>query len=405
MTDRAMPLWLRWVLGILVAAITLYGGVLLLPGLTPFLSAFAIAYFLNPSLNRFEERVRPLVRRLPFVGARLEPRAIAVLVLLASVGTIVVVASGFVAAALVDQLEDAASSVPRMVENVKARLQPVLDRANVKYPDESAQVRAVIEEKVKEKLPELLAPVTHILRFALASTFNFLNLFIHLFVVPVFAGYLLYDMNRIKAGVVDYIPPRVRPWLLSQLREVDRLLAAFVRGQITVCFILAVFYAVSLSLLGVPLGLLLGFAIGFFNLVPFMAFVAGLPLALLVAWAGDCPSSTLLWISIVFVIGKFGDIYVLSPRIVGESLGLHSIIVILALLLGGEYFGFAGLLLAVPFTAAASVFWDDLVALYKRSAVYAAAPQGALLEAAAPPAIPVMDANAADTEPPLSGLS
>ena len=214
--------------------------------------------------------------------------------------------------------------------------------------------------------------MSYVLKFALASTFNFLSLFIHLFVVPVFAGYLLYDMNRIRAGVKDHIPPRIRPWLISQLREVDRLLAAFVRGQITVCFILAVFYGLSLSILGVPLGLVVGFTIGFFNLVPFMAFVAGLPLALVIAWAGDCSSTVLFWIVIVFLIGKFGDIYVLSPRIVGESLGLHSIVVILALLLGGEYFGFAGLLLAVPVTAAASVFWDDLLALYKRSAFYGA---------------------------------
>jgi predicted PurR-regulated permease PerM len=148
------------------------------------------------------------------------------------------------------------------------------------------------------------------------------------------------------------------------------LLAAFVRGQITVCFILAVFYAITLSLLGVPLGLVVGFVIGFFNLVPFMAFVAGLPLALVIAWAGDCGSNTLFWITVVFLIGKFSDIYVLSPKIVGESLGLHSIVVILVLLLGGEYFGFAGLLLAVPLTAAASVFRGDLAAAYKRSRFY-----------------------------------
>ncbi len=257
-----------------------------------------------------------------------------------------------------------------MVENVKTRVEPLLERVNLRYPDESAQLRAVIEEKVKEKLPDLLAPVSHLLRFALTSTFSFFTLFIHLFVVPVFAGYLLFDMNRIRSGVVAYIPPRTRPWLVDQLRQVDALLAAFVRGQITVCFILAVFYGVALSLLGVPLGLVVGFGIGFFNLVPFMAFVAGLPLALVIAWAGDCGSDVLFWIVVVFLVGKFSDIYVLSPRIVGESLGLPSIVVILVLLLGGEYFGFPGLLLAVPVTAAASVFWDDLTAAYKRSRFY-----------------------------------
>lgn len=355
----------------MAAALALYAFVAILPGLTPFLAAFAIAYFLNPSLNRFEARVTPWLRRVPGIGPRLDVRAVSVMLTLASAATIVVVILMLAIPALLSQLDDAVHSLPRMVENVKARVEPLLQRINLRYPDESSQARAVIEEKLKEKLPEILTPITHLLQTALAGTFGFVSLFIHLFVVPVFAGYLLYDMNRIRAGVVSYIPPRLRPWLLERLREIDRLLNAFVRGQILVCFVLALFYGVALSILGVPLGLLLGFVIGFFNLVPFMAFVAGLPIALAVAWAGDASGATLFWLVVVFVTGKFLDIYVLSPKIVGESLGLHSIVVILVLLLGGEYFGFAGLLLAVPFTAAASVFLDDLTDAYRRSRLFA----------------------------------
>lgn len=364
------PAWLRAVFGVLAVLLALWGLTRMLAGLTPFLAAFAIAYFLNPSLNRFEARLAPLLARLPLVGKALDPRAVSVLVTLLSFATIAVVIVLLAVPALLVQVDEAARGLPKMIENVKTRVEPLLEKVNLRYPDETAQIRAVVEEKLKEKLPDLLAPVTHLLRFALESTFSFFTLFIHLFVVPVFAGYLLLDMNRIRAGLVEYIPPRVRPWLVGRMREVDTLLAAFVRGQITVCFILAVFYGVALSVLGVPLGLVVGFCIGFFNLVPFMAFVAGLPLALVIAWAGECGANTLFWIVVVFVIGKFADIYVLSPRIVGESLGLHSIVVILVLLLGGEYFGFAGLLLAVPITAAASVFWDDLTAAYKRSRFY-----------------------------------
>ncbi len=366
------PPWLRTVLLLLLLLLLVYAFARMLPGLTPFLAAFAIAYFLNPSLNRFESRVAPSLARLPFLGRGLDPRAISVLLTLASVATIGVVILLLAIPALISQADEAARSVPRMIQNVRTRVEPLLEKVNLRYPDESSQIRSVIEEKLKEKLPDLLAPVTQLLRFALESTFNFITLFIHLFVVPVFAGYLLYDMNRVRAGIVEYIPPRIRPWLVGRLREVDVLLAAFVRGQLTVCLILAIFYGVALSVLGVPLGLAVGFTIGFFNLVPFMAFVAGLPLALVIAWASDCGPNTLFWITVVFLIGKFGDIYVLSPKIVGESLGLHSIVVILVLLLGGEYFGFAGLLLAVPLTAAASVFWDDITAAYKRSRFYGA---------------------------------
>ncbi len=370
MTPRVTPPWLRTLLALLGVALALYGLSLMLSGLTPFLAAFAIAYFLNPSLNRFEQRLGPVLARVPMLGPRLDPRAVSVLVTLMSVGTIVVVIVLLAVPALLNQVEEAARGLPRMVQNVRTRVEPLLEKVNLRYPDETSQIRAVIEEKMKEKLPDLLAPITNLLQWALESTYSFVTVFIHLFVVPVFAGYLLYDMNRIRSGLVQYIPPRIRPWLLGRLGEVDVLLAAFVRGQITVCLILAVFYGVALSILGVPLGLVVGFVIGFFNLVPFMAFVAGLPLALVIAWAGGASSSILFWILVVFLTGKFGDIYVLSPKIVGESLGLHSIVVILVLLLGGEYFGFAGLLLAVPLTAAASVFWGDLTAAYQRSGFY-----------------------------------
>ncbi len=364
------PLWVRALLVVLALLLVLYGLSRMLSALTPFLAAFAIAYILNPSLNEFETRIARPLSRLPLVGPRVDPRGVAVLATLGSATAILVVILLFAIPALASQANDAVQSLPRMIQNVKSRAEPLLETVNLRYPDESGQVRALIEEKVKEKLPDLLAPVTHFLRFALSSTFSFVSLFIHLFVVPVFAGYLLYDMNRIRVGVVGFIPLGIRPWLLDRLRRVDVLLAAFVRGQITVCFILALFYGVALSALGVPLGLLVGFTIGFFNLAPFMAFVAGLPLALIIAWAGDADSSTLLWIVVVFLVGKFADIYVLSPKIVGESIGLHSGVVILVLLLGGEYFGFAGLLLAVPLTAVAAVFWKDLTAAYKRSEIY-----------------------------------
>lgn len=380
---RETPPWLRTILGLLSIVIAFLAFSWILPGLSPFIAAFAVAYFFNPSLNRFELRLQRVFSRLPLIGKKLDARAVGVLLTLASVATIAIVAVLLAIPILLSQAEEAVRSVPKMVENVRGRVEPLLESLNVRYPDESGQIRAVIEGKLKEKLPELVAPISHLLQFALASTFNFISLFIHLFVVPVFAGYLLYDMNRIRKGVVGYIPPRARPWLVGRLLKVETLLAAFVRGQVTVCFILAAFYALALSALSVPLGLLLGFAIGFFNLVPFMAFVAGLPLALIVAWAGDATPDTLFAIAVIFLIGKFADIYVLSPWIVGESLGLHSIVVILALLLGGEYFGFAGLLLAVPVTAAASVFWHDLTAAYKKSSFFlrepAPGPQGPVL--------------------------
>jgi len=155
---------------------------------------------------------------------------------------------------------------------------------------------------------------------------------------------------------------------------VDRLLSAFARGQVAVCLLLGAFYSVGLSLCGVPMGLVVGFVIGLFNLVPFMSYILGLPLALLLSWLDDQSGQKLLAVAAVFAIGQFVEGNFVTPRIVGQSLGLHAVVIMLAVLVGGTMFGFIGMLLAVPVTAALSVFWIDLRDLYLRSAFYRGQP-------------------------------
>jgi predicted PurR-regulated permease PerM len=158
--------------------------------------------------------------------------------------------------------------------------------------------------------------------------------------------------------------------MYTRMGEVDRLLSAFVRGQLTVAVILGVFYSIGLTLCGVPMGLLVGFVIGLFNLVPFMSYILGLPLALVLSWLDDQAPSKLLAVAAVFVLGQFIEGNFVTPKIVGESLGLHAVIIMLAVLVGGTSFGFVGMVLAVPATAALSVFWADLRDWYLGSDFY-----------------------------------
>jgi predicted PurR-regulated permease PerM len=118
------------------------------------------------------------------------------------------------------------------------------------------------------------------------------------------------------------------------------------------------------------MGLLAGFVIGLFNLVPFMSTILGLPLALLLSWLDDRSLPTLGVVALVFAFGQFVEGNFISPRIVGQSLGLHAVVIMLAVLVGGKIFGVVGMLLAVPTTAALSVFWSDLRAWYLASDFY-----------------------------------
>jgi predicted PurR-regulated permease PerM len=132
---------------------------------------------------------------------------------------------------------------------------------------------------------------------------------------------------------------------------------------------------VALTLCGVPMGLLVGFAIGFFNLIPFMSYILGLPLALALSWIDDQSLAALGAVAVVFLLGQFVEGNFVTPRIVGESLGLHAVVIMLAVLVGGTVFGFVGMLVAVPVTASLSVFWKDLRDLYLRSDFYRGSPE------------------------------
>lgn len=362
-----MTRWLRWgaiALGLVLAvwAIVRLGDIL-----TPFAVAFALAYILNPVANALERPYGRLGARLRF----LDPRT-------AAVGTLCVVAVGALAVivlivvpTIVSQVTDTVAKLPGYAETLRARLEPAIQRLNLKYPAELAEARQRFVEAVRTYLPQMVAPTTRIMASAFSSVLSFVLTLLNLVIIPVFAVYLLYDMNRIQAAVAELVPHRYRDYVYARVRAMDALLSALVRGQLTVCLFLGVFYAIALSFCGVPMGIPVGLLIGSFNVIPFMSAVLGLPLALLLSWVDDQSWERLLAVAIVFVFGQFVEGNFITPRIVGNRLGIHAVVIMLAVLVGGSVFGFMGMFLAVPVTAALSIFFTDLRQLYLRSDFYA----------------------------------
>jgi len=331
--------------------------------LTPFAIAFALAYFLNPLVSALE---RAFARGRGGTRARtLAVALIAVLVLLLMVAVVTLVIP-----AIYHQVSYALGRLPEWVRGMRGRLEPVYQRLNLKYPEQAEELRARAQAAMQERLPALLAPVTHLATHAFTSLLGFVLAVLHLLVIPVFMLYLLHDMKGIQAGLAELVPPRHRPYVYSRTREMDTRLSAFARGLVTVCLIMGSFYAVSFTLLGVPMGLLVGFAMGFFHMIPFMAGAVGLPLVLVLSWVDDQAPRRLLIIVALFAFSNLAEHNLISPRLVGHRIGLHPVVVILAVLVAGTAFGFFGMLLAVPTTAALSVFWPDLRAAYLGSAFY-----------------------------------
>jgi predicted PurR-regulated permease PerM len=362
--------WLR--LAALAAGLLLLGWVLLrlLEILTPFVVAFALAYFLNPAVNALERLIERGLARLPWLARRVAPRTVAVGALVAVVVVALALALLILVPAVYRQTAEAVARLPDYARVLRARAEPWLDRVQLRYPEQAEMVRERLQQTLEQNLPGLLSPLTRMAQGAFSSALSFVLTLLNLLVIPVFTAYLLYDMNRIRVGLKELVPHRLRPYMYSRLGRVDRLLGAFVRGQVTVALLLGAFYAVALTACGVPLGLLVGFAIGLLNLVPFLSHVVGLPLALVLSWLDDQSTNRLLVVAAVFAVGQFVEGNFVTPRIVGSSLGLHAVVIMLAVLLGGTLFGFTGMLVAVPMTAALSVFFEDLRALYLRSDFY-----------------------------------
>jgi len=183
--------------------------------------------------------------------------------------------------------------------------------------------------------------------------------------------YLLLDWDKMVQEINQILPRQHAPTIRRLAREIDVALAGFVRGQLSVCVALGVFYAVALMAVGLQFGFLVGLVAGLISFVPYVGSVVGLVLSVGIAlfqfW-GDK-----LWVLVtagIFFFGQFVEGNILSPNLIGKSVGLHPVWLILALSVFGALFGFAGLLVAVPVSAAIGVLWRFLVGRYLESALY-----------------------------------
>jgi predicted PurR-regulated permease PerM len=192
-----------------------------------------------------------------------------------------------------------------------------------------------------------------------------------LIVTPVVGFYMLLDWDKLVATIDGLAPLRHRETVRMLAREIDAALAGFLRGQSLVCLFLGVWYGTGLSLIGLNFGLLIGISAGLLSFIPYVGSLTALVLSSSVAIVQGWPSWHLLALAIaVFSTGQFLEGNILSPKLVGDSVGLHPVWLIFALLAFGSLFGFTGLLVAVPFAAATGVVLRFAVRRYRESKLY-----------------------------------
>jgi len=322
--------------------------------LLPFVAAAGIAYFLDP-----------LAGRLTRLGMQ---RGAAALLLIVALLTCGLLSALLLYPLLLAQIGILVSRVPFYVDQVRAFSAEVIaslqERLGPAFVDE--KLRDLVSGQASAMLSFLVSALSRLIGGGFAL-FNVLTLAV---VTPVVAFYLLRDWPRVVARLDGWLPRRYAGVLRAQALEVDRILAAWLRGQAMCCIVLALFYSLALSAVGLDLGLIVGISAGMLSFIPYVGSITGAITSIGLAFAQFPTWNGVLMVIGVFLAGQALEGYVIYPRFLGDRVELHAVWVIFALFAGGAAFGFLGVLLAVPVAAIIGVLCRFWLSRYLQSRLY-----------------------------------
>jgi len=328
--------------------------------LLPFVAGMALAYMLDPVADRLE-RLGP--GRL---GATILILALFILAFVLALVLLIPLAA--------HQLAAFVANLPAYVERIQALIAeqggPLIDKLG------GSGTLADMQEWIGGFVRQGAAWMAGFLRGLWSGGQAIISVFALLVVTPVVAFYLLVDWDHMVAVLDGWLPHRHRDTIRMLAREIDRAIAGFIRGQAAVCLILGTFYAVGLSLVGLSFGALIGMSAGILSFIPYVGSLTGLLLSTGVAVAQFWPEWTWVLATVaIFAFGQFVEGNILSPKLVGRSVGLHPVWLMFALFAFGALLGFVGLLIAVPAAAAVAVLVRFALNRYLQSPLYVGHPE------------------------------
>lgn len=343
-----------WLIGFVVFCLLVW----LLSGvLAPFVTGMIIAYLLDPACDRLQR-----------LGM---PRWLATTVLLLLFVILAILAVLIVVPILINQITGLISAVPDYVARATARLQPLI--AELRHRVSAANFNE-IQKAVSQYAGNAVSWIGTVLGSLWQGGMALIDLLSLLFITPVVAFYMLRDWDHM-IGVIDHnLPVAQRETIRGLGREVNRTMSRFIRGQLTVCLLLGLFYAIALSMVGLNFGLLVGLITGVLSIIPYVGSLVGLVSSVGIALVQYDDWTMWALVLGIFVLGQFLEGNFVTPKLVGDSVGLHPVWVIFALLAAGSLFGFTGVMLAVPMAAVIGVLTRFALHRYRQSALYGRPP-------------------------------
>jgi predicted PurR-regulated permease PerM len=325
--------------------------------ITPFVLALLFAYILNPAVCYLERRKIPRGIGAAFFSLLLFAALAGILF-----GVIYI---------LMLEIPQLVNNIPSYIDTFKNDYFPYISRTLGLGP--GLDFNALIDNlknQISNLSPESFTSAFGRVLGIMAGTLNFFLVVLTVFLIPIFMIYLLMSWGNMKKSALELMPDGYRQYIVAKLKEVERVLKDFVKGQLLVALIMGVMYCIGFYFVGVDMPILVGMGGGILNLVPYLgSTLAGLTAIILVLLKYHD------FVHPLIVVGIMGFVqtvegYIITPKVIGHKLGLHPVIIILSLLVLGKLFGFAGILLAVPIAAVIKVFAVGFIKSYTESGFY-----------------------------------
>lgn len=333
----------------------------------PVFMALLLAYLFNPMVGFFQKRD--------------VPRAGGIVIILVGLFLFVFVFAWFLYPTMVEQVRRIGERAPQAWEFLETEFFPwITETLGVEFPETVEEVFEQYGEEIGDAVPMIAERAAEWTGEVVTRTQVILVSLFNLIMIPIFTAYFLYDFERMKTKARQFIPQARREMILDRLRKMDLAVGQWFRGQVEVSIILAVLYAIGLGLVygltghDVQSGVVIGLLTGFLNVIPYLGFAVGSLLAflvILIEWTGWW---ALIGVTLAFVIIQTAESYYITPRVMGDKVGLSPVVVIIVLLIGGHAAGLLGVILAIPIFGALKVLFPDLIRWYRNSSVYTGVP-------------------------------
>ncbi|MCE5299638.1 MAG: AI-2E family transporter [Spirochaetia bacterium] len=320
--------------------------------LQPLLIAFGLSYLVFPLIIRLEKRG---LNRIISVT----------LMFLFMAGALV-----FSVMAVMPKLAEETGSFLRELPENSVRALKMLEnfagQAGIELNLSKRGVDGLIKEQLTQLSADAISRLTGTVSGLFSNVIKWLLAILNIFLVPLFFFFLIIDYEKLKREIKSYIPVKYLPLARDYMGRINRILSGYIRGKLVVAVILGLLYGLGLHLIGLKFGFVIGFAAGVLSIIPYVGSFIGFIAAVIMGLAYYKGVGLLVWIGVVFTIAQLLETYIITPRLVGESVGLNAFITILAIIIGGNLMGVMGIFIAIPVAAILQEILVDLRREYHR---------------------------------------